>query len=408
MILITILFASARWLLVVGAVVLVCLLVRSVFKEDVKAEQNRMEALKQTLNDILKGSQGVVNFNEFLTLWGWYDVSGKTFPKRELDDLLYRLDNLGFGLVPNYEFGHKRLNYDEVCVLYRKARNVKPQRPEGVLQSEIFFKLLAVILGGETLTQADRDYVHKSMRLLNSHSEYYGYLYAYLLWLSQKKQIYDKKTKDEVSQLSASVKKKFANLLLDAVCAGGDIDNKRLDALKRILPTLGFDPGMIHSMLHQNLTDENGFVTIEQSESIIEYTIRQPGAPRENPVPAVTPVVAPIVEEVPLLDPARLAELRERTQVAQGLLSDIFVQEEEEQVPAEPVISDPLLEILEKLFEKEIWNRDEIQELAGPGVMIGNLLERINDYACSKIDDIVVEEDGDNIYVTTEYKEHLI
>ena len=108
MILFTILFTFARWLLVVGAVVLVWLLVSSVLKEDVKAEQNRTEALRQTLNDILKGSQGVVNFNDFLTLWGWYDVSGKTFPKRELDDLLYRLDNLGFGLVPNYEFGHKR------------------------------------------------------------------------------------------------------------------------------------------------------------------------------------------------------------------------------------------------------------------------------------------------------------
>jgi hypothetical protein len=40
--------------------------------------------------------------------------------------------------------------------------------------------------------------------------------------------------------------------------------------------------------------------------------------------------------------------------------------------------------------------------------MLGNLLEQINDYAYSKINDIVVEEDGDDIYVTTEYKEQLI
>ena len=40
--------------------------------------------------------------------------------------------------------------------------------------------------------------------------------------------------------------------------------------------------------------------------------------------------------------------------------------------------------------------------------MIGNLLEQINDYAYSKIKDIVVEDDGDNIYVTTDYKEQLI
>ena len=39
---------------------------------------------------------------------------------------------------------------------------------------------------------------------------------------------------------------------------------------------------------------------------------------------------------------------------------------------------------------------------------LGSLLEQINDYSCSKIDDIVVEEDGDKIYVTTEYKTQLI
>ena len=36
------------------------------------------------------------------------------------------------------------------------------------------------------------------------------------------------------------------------------------------------------------------------------------------------------------------------------------------------------------------------------------MLEKLNDYAYEKVGDIVVEEDGDNIYVMTEYKEQLI
>ena len=40
--------------------------------------------------------------------------------------------------------------------------------------------------------------------------------------------------------------------------------------------------------------------------------------------------------------------------------------------------------------------------------MLGNILEQINDYSYSIVEDIVVEEDGDTIYVTTEYKEQLI
>ena len=63
---------------------------------------------------------------------------------------------------------------------------------------------------------------------------------------------------------------------------------------------------------------------------------------------------------------------------------------------------------LHKLLEKDIWQRDEVVDMLGAGVMIGNLLEQINDYAYSIVDDIVVEEDGDTIYVTTEYKEQLI
>ena len=40
--------------------------------------------------------------------------------------------------------------------------------------------------------------------------------------------------------------------------------------------------------------------------------------------------------------------------------------------------------------------------------MIGFALEQINDYSYSKIEDAVIEDDGDTIYVMTEYKDKLI
>ena len=134
-------------------------------------------------------------------------------------------------------------------------------------------------------------------------------------------------------------------------------------------------------------------VTVEKPKPKREYVIRKPAAkPAE-----------------PLLDQKKLAELKEQTSAAQTMLAEIFVEKEE--AVAEPVSkadNDNVLRVLEKLFAKEVWTRSEVADLAGPGIMTGNLLERINDYSCSKIDDIVVEEDGDNIYVTMEYKEHLI
>ena len=109
-------------------------------------------------------------------------------------------------------------------------------------------------------------------------------------------------------------------------------------------------------------------------------------------------------KEEPLLDPNKLAVLQDQTKAAQEMLAEIFIQEEREQdIVLQPAIN-PHIEVLGKLLTKEQWTRNELAEL----VMLGNLLEQINDYAYSKINDIVVEEDGDDIYVTTEYKEQLI
>ena len=113
-------------------------------------------------------------------------------------------------------------------------------------------------------------------------------------------------------------------------------------------------------------------------------------------------------KEEQLLDPNKLAVLQDQTKAAQEMLAEIFIQEErEEDIVLQPAIN-PHIEVLGKLLTKEQWTRNELAELVGPDVMLGNLLEQINDYAYSKINDIVVEEDGDDIYVTTEYKEQLI
>jgi hypothetical protein len=136
---------------------------------------------------------------------------------------------------------------------------------------------------------------------------------------------------------------------------------------------------------------KTGPVTVEKQTATREYVIRKP-----EPVK-------------PLLDQKKLAELQQQTKEAQSMLAEIFVQEEETvKVPEARPGRQPYLDVLERLFSKEVWTREEIAQMVGPDVMIGNLLEQINDYACSRIDDIVLEEDGDRIYVTVEYKDRLI
>ena len=114
-------------------------------------------------------------------------------------------------------------------------------------------------------------------------------------------------------------------------------------------------------------------------------------------------------KEESLLDQGKLAALQEQTKAAQAMLAEIFIQKEEQVtdvVPQPDLI--PLTDILVELLTTEQWTRNELKELVGPDVMLGNLLEQINDYAYSIVNDVVVEEDGENIYVTTDYKEQLI
>ena len=137
---------------------------------------------------------------------------------------------------------------------------------------------------------------------------------------------------------------------------------------------------------------KESFAIVEKKQITGGYTIRQKELKKTLP---------------PVLDEIKLQEFKQQTQIAQELLSDIFTEEEEVHLP-DSKTSNAVVEALQKLLEKDTWQREEVQELLGANVMIGNMLEQINDYAYSKVDDIVVEEDGDTIYVTTEYKEQLI
>ena len=68
-----------------------------------------------------------------------------------------------------------------------------------------------------------------------------------------------------------------------------------------------------------------------------------------------------------------------------------------------------LLDILKTLLTKESWTRKEVEILCQKHhLMIGSVLEQINDFSYDKVEDAVIEDDGDTIYVMTDYKDKLI
>jgi hypothetical protein len=113
-------------------------------------------------------------------------------------------------------------------------------------------------------------------------------------------------------------------------------------------------------------------------------------------------------EALVTIDLNKLGKIKQDTQVAQSFLSDIFI-EDEEPVVTEKSNDFEYADILAEILSKETWKRTDLSNLSKKrGLILGSLLEKINDYSYSKVDDAVIEDDGDTLYVNVEYKKELL
>lgn len=208
------------------------------------------------------------------------------------------------------------------------------------------------------------------------------------MWLLQFKQTLNKSTKEEIEYLDNSSKEIFLHILLNITSANGNIRNKRVETLKKILPLLGKDEHSVHSLLHQMLTDDMGHFTIGKEN---KSTIKQKQGKSVK------------------IDINRLTEYKQQTQESQSILSTIFNENDEEN---EAVLNDSknlIKEILSLLFTKELWHKAELEMICKEkGVMLGSILEEINDYSYSVVDDAVLEDEGDTINMIMDYKQDLL
>ena len=100
---------------------------------------------------------------------------------------------------------------------------------------------------------------------------------------------------------------------------------------------------------------------------------------------------------------------QQETNESQSLLSTIFNNEDIEENVINGKSENIIKDMLSLLFAKEQWDKKELETICkDKGLILGAILEEVNDYSYSKVDDAVVEEDGDCIYVTLDYKNELL
>lgn len=301
------------------------------------------------------------------------------------------LSNFGYGIVPNIDVSYEKLiNTKEFCVLYKYPKSIQLSIDQAFKRSEILCRLLALILQGTNVNELELTAIYVNISKLTDNKHNLIYLYAYFLWLSQRKNVLDKGIKQALSALSKSQKSVILNVILNIVTTYDFINVDRISALNKILPYLDDNIESVHSLIHQAIADDNNYVPSGETDSISDESVG-------------------LMSEIKL-DSNKLNKFKKQTKESHSLLSEIFSSDNEEDNSLNTNLGGNIMkQIFVTLFKQEVWEYSDFAELCqNNGVLPGSMLEQINDYAYEVVNDIVVEESEDKIYVALEYKDKLV
>lgn len=343
----------------------------------------------------------VTSIDWLLTQWEYIRKDEKSIPKDYTDSIIGGLRRLGYGIAPNYEIDKKRFNFGDMCVIYRNMGQRSVKLTAEYCTSELFIKLASYIVHADKITHSDIEFVERQLQSYHNTSGNYRHLTAVARWkFLSKKQPIDRRTQNAIATLTSMQRKTMGNALVRLACINGNVLQKRIDCLKKVLPLLGIESENIHSQIHRLLTDREGFAVVEKKSDAVEFIINNPTAHSER-----------IDTSSVIINPEKLRIFEQQTKTAHELLSDIF--KDENSTTTENTVSarstNEWIEILKSLLAKDTWNRSEVESLCkARGLMLGATLEQINDFAYEKVDDTVIEDAGEKIYVTLDYKNELI
>ena len=339
----------------------------------------------------------LIDVNSLLDKIGYIRKDEKSLYLQPIQAITNGLKRLKIRTVPLIDVDNKRLNFGDKCVIYKIKGVSLVERTDTYSRLELFVKLAVLLIQADVCNDNDTIFVEKFIDSQSDTSGNTRHLKAYFRWLQHKKLSFDKRTKDSIGKLLSKEQcKQFAHLLVKLSCNQGDINNKRVDVLTKIYPLLGEDVNNIHSQIHRMLIDDEDFATVEVTTDAKEYVIAQPESQSKRK------------QKIVKIDTAKLSKLEAQTASAQNMLSEIF-NEDENVTSTITSNHSPLITILTRLLTKSEWSKAEVNSICKEfNVITGSILEQINDYAYDKVDDVVIEDDEDIIYVNTDYKDQLI
>ncbi len=293
-----------------------------------------------------------------------YGKPAKQVLMSKLKELYKGFLSEGLGMAPSSSFINMNYQIDDELVVFKREAQDKYEPDYLYDFIDVFLKLAAYISQG-FVTERERIFIMNFISSKDKRSGNQKQLFAYFLWYLRNIRTINSEIKESISNdLNARGRESIAKHLIEYVESDLDTMFAKEHLLPNVLPIL--------------TSKQFSISAAKRNEALVT------------------------------IDLNKLGKIKQDTQVAQSFLSDIFI-EDEETVVTEKSNDFKYADILAEILSKDSWNRTELSNLSKKrGLILGSLLEKINDYSYSKVDDAVIEDNGDMLYVNVEYKKELL
>jgi uncharacterized tellurite resistance protein B-like protein len=323
----------------------------------------------------------VIAANDLIDLW---EPGANKLGKKEAVLLCQLLEKLGYGIEPDPRFGSPNLKREMPAVLFPLlAGDPSAPSPAYAVACRLLHLMAAVARADGTVSAEEE-------ALLETHILAVDELYpgeqarlrAHGNWLTRS-QLRLPSLGEYGAALSNSERQAIARSVVALAAADGQIDPEEVKTLQKIFKLLELDPESVYSELHAASAGDGPVAVRNGSAAESGEPIPQSGS----------------TEVRRGLDRAAIDAKIEETAAVSTLLSGIFTEAEESEVPetgdAEQSTDESSanevrtrgLSATERAFalalaERESWSREEIEELAARHeVMVDGALESVNEAA---------------------------
>jgi len=330
----------------------------------------------------------------------YWDITGvKKYRKKESIGIAQFFFKIGYGVEPDLRFGSAKFERESRVVFFKINPETYPKAPSKEYKLALLVSHLTTVVGlaDGTFSEDEQKYLHDYIEsLFKLSNEERSRLNAYLHWLKAENPGI-RGIKKKISDLNQSKRKSILEFLIKVANTDGYIDPEEVKMLQKTAEIFELDPDQIYTDIHTRQIADNDPILIVKGEKKKGYSIPDEKQKTQN------------AQE---LDEDLIKQTMEQTDEVQGILSDIFMEDEEELEIVEKINGNSNKSILgldelhsklvTKLLVKEAWTQLEYENLCSEfNLFPAGAQEVINDKSFDKYDDALLLE-FEQIEINTE------